>query len=92
MDFRLSSDDRDVVYGVDIAYAVGCKDDIGAYGIIYGPMPTLRECLDFQLDDRHVGRPWYVIEFRGEPNGVDTTNRIVARWTSRGWVERKTSR
>jgi hypothetical protein len=69
-----------------LTYAIGFKDDLGAYGMVFGPTPSIQECLDFSpSDDEKV---CYILEFDGGTKRG--TNRIVARWrpSTSSWVER----
>lgn len=57
----------------DIFYAIGYRDDYGAYGMVYGPVPSLRQCLNFMPEPDP--QPCYILEFRR-----DDKNKILAEW------------
>lgn len=69
-------------------YAVGFKDDLGAYGMVYGPTTNLQECLDYVPDWPELTKVCYVLEFDG--GWRSGTNRVVARWrpSTSSWVQR----
>lgn len=70
-------------------YAIGHRDDLGAYGMFFGPTESLQSCLDYEPDEAECRRFCYVIEFDNSTR--PPTNRVVARWkpVSRAWLLRK---
>lgn len=74
-----------------VVYAIGCRDDLGSYGMFYGPTSSLKSCLDYEPSpDETRGRPCYILEFSGGgPDSWRGDNKIVAKWTPKGWVQRK---